>query len=334
LQAANDPGNFVPPVTYDVGNDPVALIAGDLNGDGRPDLVSVNTIMNADGTGSSSVSVLLQDPANPGQFFPATDYPTGFTPVAAAVGDLNGDGRPDIAVSDTTGISILLQSSSGAGQFLPYITIPVPSGGTSAVAIADLNGDGKSDIIATASDLNIFMQDPASPGSFLAPVHYPVGAQPCAIAVRDFNADGRVDLAIANLGSADGTSPSSMSILLQNPASVGTFLPATNYATDVRSWTIASADLNGDGMPDLAVGNMGSFNGSSLSVLLQDPAHPGTFQTATNYVENGIVSWVTAGDIDGDGRQDLVIVSSDLEIRLQDPSNPGTFMAPEILATN
>ena len=333
LQDPTHSGSFLTPVNYNVGNDPVALAAGDLNGDGKPDLVSVNTILSAYGTGSSSVSVLLQDPVHAGQFLSATQYPTGFAPFGVAIGDLNGDGRPDLAVADTTGISILLQSSTAAGQFLPLTTIAVGSGGTAGVAIADVNGDGKPDLVATSSDLIVLMQDPAGPGNFLAPSHYTVGAQPYAVTVQDLNSDGRPDVAVANLGSADGTVAASLSVLLQNPANPGNFLPANNYATGIRSWTIAAADLNGDGKPDLAVGNMGSFTGASVSVFLQNPTAAGTFQTATNYNDSGVVSWVAAGDIDGDGRQDLVIVSSGLEIRFQDPANPGTFLQPVMIAS-
>ncbi|HZC25060.1 MAG TPA: VCBS repeat-containing protein, partial [Candidatus Binatia bacterium] len=331
LQDPAQAGQFLAPVTYDVSNDPVALVAGDLNGDGKPDLVSVNTIMNASGTGDSSVSVLLQDPANPGKFLSATNYPTGFSPVSAAIGDLNGDGRPDLAVSDTTGISILLQSSTAAGQFLPLTTIPVSNGGTSSIAIADLNGDGKPDLVATASDLNIFMQNPSSPGNFLSPVHYAVGAQPISIAVADLNADGHLDLAIANLGSPDGTTPASVSVLLQNPAAAGNFLSATNYPTGIYSLMIAAADLNGDGKPDLVVANMGTYTGGSVSVLLQDPAMPGAFQAATDYPESGPVSWVAVADLDGDGSNDLAIAANYLEIRFQDPANPGSFLQPIML---
>jgi hypothetical protein len=334
LQDPSKPGTFLPPVTYDVGNDPVAVAVADLNGDGKLDIVTANTILSADGNGSSSVSVLLQDPANPGRFLPAVNYPTGFSPVGVAIGDLNGDGKPDLAVADTTGISILLQNPAASGQFLPLRTIPIGQGGSSAVAIADLNGDGRADLVATASDALVYLQDPSLPGNFLAPVHYTVGAQPAAIAIADFNADGFPDLAIANLGSPDGISVhASLSVLLQSPAGAGSFLPATSYSTGFYSWTITVADLNGDGRQDIAVGNMGTISGASVSVFLQNPASVGTFQSATNYTESGVVSWVVAADIDGDGRQDLVVVASGLEIRFQDPDNPGKFLAPVVIAS-
>lgn len=333
LQDPAHAGSFLSPANYSVGNDPVALVTGDLNGDGKLDLVAVNTIMSANGLGSSSVSVLLQDPANPGKFLSAVNYATGFSPVDVASGDLNGDGRPDLAVADTTGISILLQSSTAAGQFLPLTTIAVAGGGTSGIAIADLNGDGKADIVATSSDLLVFTQNPASSGNFLAPSHYTVGAQPYAVAVQDLNSDGRPDIAVANLGSPDGNVAASLSVLLQNPAITGDFLSATSYATGVRSWTITAADLNDDGKPDLALGNMGSFTGGSVSVFLQNPAGAGTFQPAANYNDSGSVSWVGIGDMDGDGRQDLVIASSGLEIRFQDPAHPGNFLPPVMIAS-
>jgi hypothetical protein len=334
LQDAGKSGTFLSPVTYNVGNDPVALAVGDLNGDGKPDIVTANTIMAADGTGSSSVSVLLQDSANPGRFLPAVNYTTGFSPVNVAIGDVNGDGFPDLAVADTTGISILLQNPAARGQFLPLKAIAIGSGGASGVAVADLNGYGMTDLAATtAAGINIYLQNRAAPGTFLAPNTYAVGAEPYSIVAQDLNADGRPDLAVANLGSADGSTPASLSVLLQNPASPGTFLPATNYASSIRSWSIAAADLDGDGGVDLVVGNMGTYTGGSVSVFLQNPAAAGTYQPAVNYADSGNVGWVAIGDMNGDGRPDLVIASFDLEIRFQDPAHPGTFLTPTILAS-
>lgn len=333
FQDAANPGNFLPPVNYDVGNDPVALAIGDLNGDGNLDIVTANTIMNVDGTGSSSVSVLLQDPTNPGHFLAATSYPTGFSPVAVAIGDLNGDGRPDLAIADTTGISLLMQNPAAPGTFLAVTTIGVGNGGTSAVAIADLNGDGKADLVATASGVSVYLQDPTSPGRFLSPETYKAGEQPIFIAIQDLNGDGRPDLAVANYGTPDDGSTASLSVLLQSTSGAGVFLPATNYSTGIRSSVVVAADLNGDGKTDIVVANSGDLSGSSVSVFLQDPLAPGTFQPATNYAGSGVICWVAVGDMNGDNKPDLVIVDSGIVIRLQDPANPGQFLPPVVIAS-
>jgi len=334
LQDPSKPGSFLGPVTYSVGNDPVALTVGDLNGDGKPDIVTANTIMNADGKGSSSVSVLLQDPANPGHFLPAESFATGFSPVQVAVGDLNGDGLTDIAVADTNGVSILLQSTSARGQFLPLKTLAIGSGGTSAIAIADLDGDGRAELlVTTATGVNVYSQDPASPGTFLTPTSYSAGAQPCFILVRDLNGDGLPDLAVANLGSADGSTPASLSVLLQNPISPGTFLSATNYSSGLRSEGVAAADLDGDGRVDLVVANMGGYEGGSVYIFLQSTAVAGTYQPGVKYAYAG-PAMLAVGDLNGDGKPDLVVAGIDLEIWFQDPAHPGTFLTPTILASS
>jgi len=109
----------------------------------------------------------------------------------------------------------------------------------------------------------VYLQSSSAPGTFLSPLHYAAGAQPYALIGQDLNGDSRLDLAVASLGSPDGTVKSSLSVLLQSSAMPGTFLPATSYPADVRAWTIASGDLGVDGRTDLVVGNMGSFDGAA-----------------------------------------------------------------------
>ena len=328
LQDPSHLGSFLPPTNYAVPNDPWDVVAADLDGDGRVDLAVVNTIATNDTIGSSSVSVLLQDPTNPGKFLSASNYTTGYAPVAVVVGDVNQDGRPDLVVSNADGITVVLQSSTTPGQFQPQPTITVAGGGIAGIAVADVNGDGKNDILASAADVMVFLQSPSAPGTFLAPMHYAAGAQPYALIAQDLNDDGRPDLAVANLGSPDGTVKSSLSVLLQNAAMPGTFLPTTGYAADVRAWTIAAADLDGDGKIDLVVGNQGSFDGGSVSLFFQNPTNSGSFRPAVNYPDSGNVGWVVPSDINNDGKQELIIVSSGVEIRYQDPANPGKFLKP------
>jgi hypothetical protein len=102
-------------VTYATPDGAVDVAVGDLNGDGRPDLVVAS--LDPDYTGA--VSVLLQNPApaQAGTFATATVYPGMGQPLSVAIGDLNGDTRPDIAVADGTSATILLQSATTAGTF-------------------------------------------------------------------------------------------------------------------------------------------------------------------------------------------------------------------------
>ena len=345
LQDSAHPGTFLPPVTYSVGNDhdPVFIAIGDLNREGSLDIVTANTIISFNGSGSSDVSILLQDSTRPGQFLSATNHATGKPPVSVAIGDLNGDGKPDLAVADISGISLLFQDPSKGGSFLPAMTLSLGPAASSA-AIDDVNGDQKPDVVATTSAaVFVLLQNPTMPGTFFTPTRYGAGSQPIGVAIADLNGDGKSDLAVANYGSPTDGSTASVSVLLQNLAAPGTFLSATNYKTDIRSQIVAIADLNGDGRADLAVANTGGLAGgcppdcgiagASVSVLLQDPALPGIFQATTKYAGTDQVLSVAVADMNGDNRADLVIAQGGgLVIRFQDPSNPGMFL-PQTVVT-
>jgi hypothetical protein len=322
LQDPTKPGTFLPPATYSVGDHPVALAVGDLNGDGKPDIVTANSTLNGvPNSASNNVSVLLQDPAKPGQFLAATTFATGLEPSAVAIGDLNGDGKADLAVADNTGISILFQSASTPGTFSSPMTFGLGLPATS-VAIADVNGDGKADLLwVSGSSVGVAVQDPAKPGTFSESTTFAAGLQPLWVAVADLNGDGKPDLAVANFGASDGSSPGSVSVLLQNPAAPGSYLSARNYATGKGSSFVLLAQLNGSGKPDLVIGNI-----DSVSILSHDPNSPGQFQAATNYACSIPVSSVAVGDLNGDGKLDLVIADRDgVAIRFQDPTIPGAF---------
>ncbi len=340
LQDPSKPGTFLSPMTFRVGDHPVSLAIGDLNGDGQPDIAVANTILNsADPT--SGVYVLLQDPLHPGQFLAATSYATGTAPSSVTIGDLNGDGKPDLVVADGSGVSLLFQDPNTPGSFLPRMALDVGSV-TSSVAIADFNGDGKPDLATTtATSVVVVLQDATKGGTFLNPTSYQAGLQPIWVAGADLNGDGKPDLAVANLGSPSDGSTASLSVLLQNPATPGSFLAATEYKTDFLSSVVVVADLNGDGKPDIAVANTGGLTGvcpptcnlsGSVSVLLQDPAMAGHFLPVTNYASHDQVLSVAVGDMNGDHKPDLVIANGGgIIIRLQDQAHPGMFLAPIVL---
>ena len=122
--------------TYAVGTGPIALVAGDFNGDGRTDLAVAND-------GSNDVSVLLGN--GDGTFQAQVTYAVGSVPIALVAGDFNGDGRTDLAVANygSNDVSVLL--GNGDGTFQTQVTYAVGTAPT-ALVTGDFNGDGRTDL--------------------------------------------------------------------------------------------------------------------------------------------------------------------------------------------
>jgi len=234
-----------------------------------------------------------------------------------------------------------LQNATGPGTFRPRMRIDV-GGGTSSATVTDLNGDGTADLLATnAVNVLVLYGIAGAAPSFSAPLRLAAGAQPSHAAAGDLDGDGRLDIAVANLGSPSDPTSASASVLLQDPVTRGSFGAPVGYTTALRSQHIAIADLDGDRRADFAVANGGSLAGlcppdcgsagTGVSVLLQQQAVAGRFQPAQNYpTVDDFAHWVAVAvaDVDGDGRNDLVIAQGDgIFVRLQDPAHPGQFKA-------
>jgi len=332
LLRSNAPADgFRPAVLYATGHDPQAILAGDVNGDGRPDLVVSNVVTSADNTGTNGVSILLQKPGNPGTFGPSANYATGQSP-AVALGDIDGDGLPDLIVGttrDPAGVSVFKQSRTSPGVFEPPVQI-APLEGVSALAVGDVDRNGTLDVcLATATGLVVLLQDGSAPGAFLPAVRYEAGSQPIAIAMGDLDGDGLPDLVVANYGSPDGRVPGGVSVFVQDPSTPGKFLPATGYATGFRSRSVALGDLDADGVPDIAVANpVSSGENGDITILLQAPGHKGVFQPAVNYPAMFQPLSVAIAELNGDGKADVVVADGGAIAYYQDPERPGVFRSP------
>ncbi len=313
-------GAFAMPTRFGVGTGPANLVLADLNGDGRPDLV----VANAD---DHTVSVRLADPARPGFFLPATILATpSRVPLDVAVGDLDGDGRMDIAVAASGGNSVLVFTQTATGAFNAPVAYAV-GGDPQAVTVADLDSNGRADIaVATAANtVSILLQTGA--GVFATAVDYATGVQPLAIKAADLNGDGKLDLLTANFGAATSPGTQGLSVLLQTTP--GVFAAPVSYATEYRPTAMAVGDLNGDGKPDVAVACEG-LPGSpgALSILLQSTTSPGTLLAAVNYPGSYGPMGVAIADMNGDGKPDLVIADGDIVVRFNSATTPGTFGPP------
>ena len=255
------------------------------------------------------------------QFMVAPEYPVGLNPWAAAVGDFNGDGKADLATSNSNGFTVSILLGNGDGTFQPKVDYPIGQFARSLV-VGDFNGDQKPDLaVSSFSDNIVSILIGKGDGTFMSRVDYPTGAGSDSLAVGDFNHDGKPDLASAN--QTAGT----VSILLN--AGDGTFQPKVDYVVGGEPYSVAVGDFNGDAKPDLAVADSISNN---VSVLLGQG--DGTFQAAVNYPTENFPFSIAIGDFNGDGKQDLAVSTSfGVDVLLGNGNGvfqtPGTNVDPE-----
>jgi hypothetical protein len=263
---------------------PAALATGDLNGDGRPDLLVANA-------GSNSVSVLLGDDAL--VLASPASYATGESPHAIAIGDLNGDGHADVVVAATLGNTISVLTGDGTGAF-PGRTDVAAGSAPVDLALGDLDGDGHLDAaVADSSSGKVSVLMGHGDGTFAARVEFDTGSLPSAVAIADLDSDGLADLAVTNAGSN--------TISVMRSLGGGAFAPRVDLATGSGPGWLAIADWNADGSPDLLVSN---FAGTSFSVW--PGLGTGSFGARADHAQGAPVA---LGDLNNDGRPDLVCAS-------------------------
>ena len=319
---------FLPAVVYGSGDNEASSVAvADVDGDGKPDLVVVN------GCGSGvtcsmegSVGVLLGN--GDGTFHPAVTYgSSGWNATSVAVADVNADGKLDILVANecTTrdvscpgkaSVAVLL--GNGNGTFQPAVTYGSGGWNANSVAVAEVNGDGKPDILVangctSAVDCSnngaVAVLLGNGNGTFQAAALYSSGgAGATSVTVADVNGDGRSDLLVANCGCHNGTffNTGSVGVLLGNGD--GSFQTVVNYSSGgPYPWSVAVADVNGDGESDLMVANS-CWCGVNGTVAVLLGAGDGTFQPAGTYDSGGNLPLsIAVSDVNGDGVPDLVV---------------------------
>ena len=253
-------GNFGMKVNYPTGTYALSVAIGDLDGDGKPDLAVANY-------SSNNVSVLRNTgSAGSPSFAAKVDYPTGTNPYSVAIGDLDGDGKPDLAVTNNSSATVsVLRNTGSAGSPSFAAKVDYPTGTyPQSVSIGDLDGDGKPDLaVANGGSNNIsVLRNTGSAGSlgFATKADYPTGTIPYSVAIGDLDGDGKSDLVVPNYSSATVS-------VLRNTGSAGSpsFATKVDYPTGTNPQSVAIGDLDGDGKPDLAVANGGS---ATVSVLL------------------------------------------------------------------
>ena len=271
-------GTFAAPIAVNLpsgATDPSLLLTADLNGDGIPDLVVVNSY-------ESTIDILLGN--GDGTFTPAAAPSISVRPAYAAVGDFNGDGKTDLAISDAYSDSIAVLSGNGDGTFTTAGT--VHSGTANApIAAADFNGDGKLDLAVatggsggTAESVTLLTGN--GDGTFSSPASGPSEASTSVtwIQVADFNQDGVPDAVLAD-------SSGSATVLLNNGSdSFGSGFPVVTGLTTVNPFMVGVGDLNGDGYPDIVAG---AYYGNTLGLYLTELTETATASATVSIATPG-----------------------------------------------
>lgn len=327
---------FLPAVSYGSGGFLAwSTVVADLNGDGKLDLVVVN--YSGESNGDGSVAVLLGN--GDGTFQSAVVYDSGGGgPTSVAVGDLNHDGKPDLVVAgqgcpSTIGDCLGVLLGNGDGTFRSVVTYATGGRGvfgslaiSTPILIADMNSDAKPDLVVANQtgenygDGMIGILLGKGDGSFEPVATYDSGGfAALSIAVADLNGDGTPDLAVVNCGPTGSSNCPNQGQQLAVLLGIGdgTFRPAQIYATNGTgngAYPVV-ADLNGDGKPDLIVGNGCTLrkndscaNQGSVGAFLGNG--DGTFRSVVNYASGGGTAGAfTVVDVDGDGKLDIAMVN-------------------------
>jgi hypothetical protein len=309
-------GTFNPQVKYSSGNgtDPVAIAAADFNGDGKPDLVVVNSA-------TKNVSVLMN--TGTGTFNAPVKYTVGTNPSAVAVGDLNGDGVADIAVTNSGSSTVTVLINNGTGTFATgknYATDASPS----SIVIADFDGDGANDLaVANLGGNDVSILHNQGSGTFSSAANYcvvsvsgscnSVGAvDPLSLVAVDLDGDGKPDLAVASASQSVVT-------LLNNGS--GTFTLTAQSGASRSPQAIAAGIFVTGGPQDLVAADAGAnsfeiFNGTGN----------GNLATPLRYISGAQPQAIAVGDFNKDGKLDVAIanfVDNDVAVVLG--NGDGTF---------
>jgi hypothetical protein len=284
---------LAPPIAYPVGSAPIGVAAADVNGDGKPDLISANV-------NDSTLTILTNNGS--GGFVSNATLTVGSRPAFVIAGDVNGDGKLDLISADSSSNALTVWINNGSGGFSSSLTLPVGTGPDGVALVTNINGHGTLALVSAnynASTLTILTNNGSGVYSSNATLNLPAGSGTARIVAADVNGDNKVDLICANY--VTGT----LTVWTNNGS--GVFTISLTIMVGNQPISLLAADLNGDGRMDLVCANFGS---GTLTVLTNNGG--GGFATATLNV-GGAPYCIVAADMNNDGKPDLVVGDADFQ---------------------
>jgi hypothetical protein len=283
---------FAPAATTGCGGPPQAVALGDLDRDGRLDVVTA--------LGSANAFAVQRTLAG-GALAAAVTRTTGATTRAVAVADLDEDGAPDVVVA--AGNEVQVWRGDGAGGLTRGATLAVP-GTPRALVVHDLDADGDLDLAAASASANsvqVLLQiggTGTAGGSFAPPAAHAVGTNPVALVLAEVTGDAIPDLVTAD---NSGAGISVLRALTVDGVPTGGFATPVRTTTATSPYGLAAGDLDRDGRTDLVVSHGG---GTTVTVLR---GVGGSAFTARSVTTPSLPRELALADLDGDGIADLVV---------------------------
>ncbi len=310
--------NFDPQFTMTTGSSPWDVALGDIDGDGKSDIVVVNN-------GSNTITVFRNISSSgsltSGSFSAGVSFATGSSPIGLAIGDVDGDGKLDVATanSGTTTVSVLRNTSTpGTISFSANVDISIGASAPTNVIIGDVDGDGKPELITcnfSSNNISV-LQNVSVPGvingsSFNSAVNFTAGTNPEGLAFGDIDGDGKPDIGVSNRNSNNIS-------LLRNTSTIGTInagtlASAVNFGAGTSPVGMRFADIDGDSKLDVVVANNGANNFSVFRNTATSgvPFVAGSLAARVDYGTSSNPFFnIGIGDIDGDGKPDVISTNS------------------------